>query len=126
MQKRGLIGILVLIIILVVALLIGSYFIFKNKLVKIDIFKDKEKEASNISDEIIVDIGSEGSCSSSSDCIPASCCHATSCTNKEKAPICDKILCTQQCVPGTLDCGQASCECIDNKCEVVINSNEEI
>ena len=59
----------------------------------------------------------EGYCAIDSDCIPDSCCHAAGCVAKEKAPLCKGILCTQECVIGTLDCGQGSCKCINNKCQ---------
>src|SRR3989344_741492 len=107
MQKRGfMMGIVIFVVVLIIAFLIGGYLISKNKWIKFDNFKDKQNNS--IPNEIVIDIGTNGSCSSNNDCIPASCCHATTCTNKEKAPICDRILCTQQCVPGTLDCGQGS------------------
>ena len=52
-------------------------------------------------------------------CVPATCCHATECVSASEAPLCADILCTQECVPGTLDCGQASCQPIAQKCVVV-------
>lgn len=61
-----------------------------------------------------------GQCKSDSDCVPASCCHPTSCVAKENAPVCNSIACTLDCKPGTLDCGQGSCLCINNKCSVLI------
>jgi putative hemolysin len=57
------------------------------------------------------------SCQTDSDCVPASCCHSTSCTNKASKSVCN-LLCTQECRPGTLDCGQASCVCNQGKCGV--------
>jgi hypothetical protein len=57
-----------------------------------------------------------GSCMTDSNCIPDACCHAKSCTNKENTPLCNGIMCTQVCEPGTLDCGQGSCKCTNNKC----------
>jgi putative hemolysin len=62
---------------------------------------------------------SEGSCGSDSDCVKDACCHASGCVSKKNAPACKDIMCTQECVPGTLDCGQGSCKCINNKCEAV-------
>jgi len=61
----------------------------------------------------------ENSCGSDSDCVKDACCHASGCVSKENAPACKDIMCTQECVPGTLDCGQGSCKCINNKCEAV-------
>ncbi len=57
-------------------------------------------------------------CESDSDCVPSSCCHATSCTSKEKAPDCRGVFCTQIC-SGPLDCGAGHCGCIKGKCKVV-------
>ena len=59
-------------------------------------------------------------CSSDSDCVPAQCCHPTGCVLKDAAPDCKGIMCTAECKPGTLDCGQGSCKCVDKKCEVVM------
>ncbi len=55
-------------------------------------------------------------CSSDSDCVPASCCHPTSCVSASNAPICNKIACTMDCKPATLDCGQGKCLCSNGKC----------
>jgi len=60
-------------------------------------------------------------CTTSSDCIPASCCHASSCVPKEKAPNCSDMFCTLECTPNTLDCNQGFCSCINNKCQVNFN-----
>jgi hypothetical protein len=61
-------------------------------------------------------IGNISECESSSDCAPAGCCHAGSCVSADKKPDCSGIFCTQECVPGTLDCGQGSCACVSGKC----------
>lgn len=60
-------------------------------------------------------------CSVNSDCVPSSCCHPKSCVNKNSAPNCSGIACTMMCELGTLDCGQASCGCVNGKCQVQIN-----
>ena len=57
-------------------------------------------------------------CLSDEDCVPASCCHASECVIKEKAPNCERIFCSAVC-SGPLDCGAGSCSCVNNKCEVV-------
>ena len=59
-------------------------------------------------------------CSSDSDCVPASCCHATECVPAGEAPNCEDIMCTMECKPNTMDCGQGSCKCIDNKCKAIL------
>lgn len=61
-------------------------------------------------------------CSSDADCVPSSCCHADSCENIASKKVCN-VLCTQECQPGTLDCGQGSCACVNNKCSAVLNNN---
>jgi len=55
-------------------------------------------------------------CSQDSDCVPSSCCHPDSCTLKINEPQCNKVACTMSCEPKTLDCGQGSCTCVNNKC----------
>jgi len=61
-----------------------------------------------------------GECGSDNDCVLASCCHAVNCVASANAPVCDGIMCSQECQPETLDCLQGSCKCIDNKCEAVL------
>jgi hypothetical protein len=60
------------------------------------------------------------SCDSNNDCVGSSCCHVASCINKNYAPDCSGIRCTQECVAGTLDCQQATCKCINKKCSIVL------
>ena len=57
-------------------------------------------------------------CISDKDCVPNKCCHATGCVAKEKAPNCEGVFCTAECVPNTLDCNQGRCVCVNNKCQV--------
>ena len=54
-------------------------------------------------------------------CVPASCCHSTSCVLESGAPNCSGSFCTMSCEPGTLDCGQARCEYVNGSCEVILN-----
>jgi len=61
---------------------------------------------------------SNSSCVVDSDCVQASCCHASSCVLKNNALNCSGVRCTQECMEGTLDCGQASCGCTKGKCVV--------
>ncbi|MBM3232743.1 hypothetical protein FJZ18_01085 [Candidatus Pacearchaeota archaeon] len=58
------------------------------------------------------------SCEKDSDCVPSSCCHPASCVLKNQAPECKGVICSQECKPGTLDCGQASCSCQNKRCVV--------
>ncbi len=60
------------------------------------------------------DTSEEKYCDLDSDCAPASCCHATSCINTP--PDCSGVMCTMECKPGTLDCGQGKCSCQNNQC----------
>ena len=55
-------------------------------------------------------------CRADSDCVPASTCHPDSCVPLGQAPDTSNVICTQECRPGTLDCGQGSCLCVNNKC----------
>ncbi|MEK6825450.1 MAG: hypothetical protein AABY00_01555 [Nanoarchaeota archaeon] len=64
---------------------------------------------------------SEDFCSVDADCVSSSCCHPTSCVIKGKAPSCKTALCSQVCTPGTLDCGQGTCNCINNKCKAIFS-----
>lgn len=66
------------------------------------------------------DFSESFTCSVDLECIPATCCHANSCVNKENAPDCSAISCTMSCNPGTLDCGQGDCKCLNNQCQPVL------
>lgn len=57
-------------------------------------------------------------CRGDDDCVPAACCHPTTCVPVAQAPSCAAVMCTRQCVPGTLDCGQAHCTCVAGRCNV--------
>jgi hypothetical protein len=57
------------------------------------------------------------SCVSDSDCVPAQCCHADSCINKNFKGVCN-LLCTNVC-SGPLDCNIGYCGCVKGKCSVV-------
>jgi hypothetical protein len=59
------------------------------------------------------------SCSLDSDCVPASCCHASSCINRDYVPNCSRIMCTMECRQGTFDCNNGKCSCINGKCSAV-------
>ena len=57
-------------------------------------------------------------CQNDNECIPSSCCHAESCIPKDKAPVCDKIFCSQDC-SGPLDCRAGHCSCVNGKCKII-------
>jgi len=52
-------------------------------------------------------------------CVPEQCCHPTSCVLKQQAPDCAMTMCTMDCKPETMDCGQGHCETVGNECVVV-------
>jgi len=66
-------------------------------------------------------IATEKPCVQDSDCVPATCCHANEAVNKDQGPDCKGQLCTMECVPGTIDCGQGKVQCVDEMCKVVLN-----
>ena len=60
----------------------------------------------------------QASCRADADCVPSACCHPDACTARANAPSCAGLVCSQQCAPGTLDCGQARCVCLGGRCGV--------
>jgi hypothetical protein len=56
-------------------------------------------------------------CTQYSDCVPAQCCHPTSCINKEYKEVCTE-LCTASC-EGPIDCGAGHCGCVNGQCAVI-------
>jgi hypothetical protein len=65
-------------------------------------------------------VPAEKKCSVDADCVQASCCHASDAVSKEFAPDCKGILCSMECVPGTIDCGQGEVQCVKGSCEAVL------
>lgn len=57
-------------------------------------------------------------CVVAGDCVPAQCCHATSCVNKVAQKSCDGTVCTMNC-DGPLDCGAGTCGCEQGTCVIV-------
>jgi hypothetical protein len=67
----------------------------------------------------VVQPAQSDACSADSDCVPATCCHATACVPASQAPDCSGTACTLSCdVP--LDCGGAKCACNQGKCAVEV------
>jgi hypothetical protein len=60
-------------------------------------------------------------CVTEEDCVPAECCHASECVPVYKAPDCEGIFCTAECMPGTMDCGQGHCICETGVCTAEFN-----
>jgi hypothetical protein len=59
-------------------------------------------------------------CTIDDDCVPAECCHPTSCINKAEKSVCN-MLCTMNC-QGPIDCGAGHCGCVNGKCSVVAST----
>lgn len=57
-------------------------------------------------------------CVVAGDCVPAQCCHPTSCINRAAAPDCEDAICTMSC-QGPLDCGAGTCGCDRGTCTIV-------
>ncbi|HUT37694.1 MAG TPA: hypothetical protein VMW77_00125 [Methanoregula sp.] len=60
------------------------------------------------------------SCTIDDDCVPAECCHPTSCINKAEKSVCN-VMCTMSC-EGPIDCGAGHCGCVNGKCSVVAST----
>jgi hypothetical protein len=61
-----------------------------------------------------------GACSKNEDCVPASCCHPSSCVPRASAPACGEVMCTMECRSKTLDCG-GRCLCEAGRCSAKLN-----
>jgi hypothetical protein len=79
-----------------------------------------DKECKKVKREIVPPAAD---CNTDSDCAPEQCCHATSCIPVSKKGVCN-LLCTNICMPGTIDCG-GSCLCQNNKCTAKLNNLTE-
>ena len=62
-------------------------------------------------------------CTIDDDCIPAQCCHPTSCINKAEKGVCN-VMCTMSC-EGPIDCGDGHCGCVSGKCGVVASTSSK-
>ena len=58
-------------------------------------------------------------CTLNKDCVQSVCCHASDTVNHDNAPDCRGVLCSTECVPETLDCGQGQMKCIQGQCQAV-------
>jgi hypothetical protein len=56
-------------------------------------------------------------CTNDSDCVPAQCCHPTSCINASYKSVCIE-LCSLEC-KGPIDCGAGHCGCVNGQCRVI-------
>jgi hypothetical protein len=55
-------------------------------------------------------------CTTDADCVPAQCCHPSSCTAVAFKTPCN-LMCTASC-EGPIDCGAGSCGCVQGNCSV--------
>ncbi|MFH1229051.1 MAG: hypothetical protein V1678_01330 [Candidatus Aenigmatarchaeota archaeon] len=62
-------------------------------------------------------ISCNATCQSDSDCVPAQCCHPSSCINNAYKGVCN-LACTASC-EGPLDCGAGTCGCVSGRCDVI-------
>jgi hypothetical protein len=60
-------------------------------------------------------IATEIDCQQDSDCVKATCCHATTCVAASARPDCTSASCTADCRAGTMDCN-GGCLCQAGKC----------
>ncbi len=65
-------------------------------------------------------VSKEKACTINKDCVPSACCHATDAVNKESGPDCTGMLCTAECVPDTIDCGQGEIKCVEGACQAIL------
>ena len=61
-------------------------------------------------------------CAVDTDCVPADCCHAKDSVNLNSAPNCEGMMCTMECAPNTLDCGQGEVKCVEKECKAVMKN----
>lgn len=65
------------------------------------------------------DDGAAQQCSVDADCVPAGCCHPSTCVPVSEKPNCTDVMCTMNCQPGTLDCG-GRCACEAGSCKAIL------
>jgi hypothetical protein len=63
--------------------------------------------------------GEPAACSVDADCVPAGCCHPSTCVPVAQKPTCTDVMCTMNCQPGTLDCG-GRCACEAGSCKAIL------
>jgi hypothetical protein len=73
---------------------------------------DGEDEASAGRTEIVA---TDVACQQDSDCVKATCCHATTCVAAGAGPDCTTVACTADCRAGSMDCN-GGCRCQAGKC----------
>lgn len=63
----------------------------------------------------------EKACTTDADCVANICCHPDDAVNKDYGPNCGGILCTQECLPNTIDCNQGSIKCAAGMCTAILS-----
>lgn len=106
MNKKG---ILIEIVVIVIFLIIGFFWFTANAGL------DNGLEENQTLKDALKEYGKEGVC------VPATCCHPTECVSLNDAPNCSDVMCTMNCQPNTMDCGQGECKFIDGKCQIIWN-----
>ena len=115
MKKRMLIGLIVIIVLIAILSALIGYFVSKGIAENLEGSDDSGGSENSGNSEIPLELY----CESDRDCVPSSCCHATSCVASGYQQDCSGMFCTQECSPGTMDCGQGSCLCQNNRCKAV-------
>jgi len=100
-HNRGLFWLIIVLLILFIIFLIYSSIQFN---------KNGESED---------DVKKGSECVVDSDCVPEICCHAASCVPKERAPDCGNLMCTMECTPNSMDCGEGRCGCVNGYCDAI-------
>jgi hypothetical protein len=90
-------------IVVVVLLVLSGFFLFLDKLT------EKEPDITTSADYCIQD----------SDCVAKEACHPKNCVNKAHVENEKIFICSAVCEPGSLDCDQGYCSCLNNKCNAV-------
>lgn len=103
-------------IIIFLALFILLIIFFSNKEISKSFIFKYIKGSDNSGGEVGI-----ASCVTDADCIPKECCHPFTCVSVGEKPDCSDSFCTQECAPGTLDCNQGYCRCVEGKCGAVFN-----
>jgi hypothetical protein len=60
-------------------------------------------------------VATQVDCQQDSDCVKATCCHATTCVAASAKPDCASVSCTADCRAGSMDCN-GGCLCQAGKC----------
>ncbi|HEU4537662.1 MAG TPA: hypothetical protein VFS00_26260 [Polyangiaceae bacterium] len=68
--------------------------------------------------------GGAAVCATDADCVPAECCHASTCGSAAKKPDCSDTMCTRECRPGTFDCGGGGCACRNGRCQAELREQK--